>query len=218
MTLSNSSCRAATPALDWASIDRTRTRSVQATTTKPSAETKSCRPATTTAVDSYVVTGHSLHLRVRQMSVVEQNSALREKSSPAKVVDEFVAKIFLFLPHLSGVLALNDLMAVYFPTFFLGLTSSLEAVILPREEHRLEPLLAKPVPAADFVGARTVLTLASMAAVGTTISFAAAVAIAVNGVAASVTPIGTLGGGLTLTGLAVVLVAALAIPFVLIRD
>src|SRR5215510_6339042 len=50
------------------------------------------------------------------------------------------------LEDLSGVLALNDLMAVYFPTFFLGLTSSLEAVILPREEHRLELLLAKACP------------------------------------------------------------------------
>ena len=135
---------------------------------------------------------------------------------PDRVI-EFMERGFR-LEDLSGVLALNDLMAVYFPTFFLGLTSSLEAVILPREEHGLELLLAKPVPAADFVGARTVLTLASMAAVGTTISFAAAVAIAVNGVGASVTPIGTLGGGLTLTGLALVLVAALAIPFVLIRD
>src|SRR5215813_10223296 len=81
MTLSTSSCRAATPALDWASIDRTRTRSVQATTTKPSAETKSCKPATTTVVDSYVVTGHSFHLRVRY--VVEQNSAFRTSTRKA---------------------------------------------------------------------------------------------------------------------------------------
>jgi hypothetical protein len=135
---------------------------------------------------------------------------------PDRVI-EFMERGFR-LEDLPAVLALNDLMAVYFPTFFFGLTSSLGAVILPREEHRLELLLAKPVPAADFVAARTILTLAWMAAVGTTISFASAIAIAVNGIGASVTPIGTFGSGLTLTGLAVMLVAALAIPFVLIRD
>jgi ABC-type transport system involved in multi-copper enzyme maturation permease subunit len=127
-------------------------------------------------------------------------------------------KVGFRLEDLSGVVALNDLMAVYFPTFFLGLSSSLAVVILPREEHRLELLLAKPVSAADFVAARAISTLAWTAAVGAVISLASALAIAVSSTGASITPTGTLGGGLTLTGLALVLVAALQIPFVLIRE
>jgi hypothetical protein len=131
---------------------------------------------------------------------------------------EFMERGFR-LEDLSGVIALNDLMAIYFPTFFFGISSSLGAVVLPREEHRLELLLAKPVPAADFVAARTIWTLAWMAAVGLATSSAAALAIAVHfGGGTSANPAGTFGAGLTLAGLAVVLVAAMQIPFVLIRD
>jgi hypothetical protein len=135
---------------------------------------------------------------------------------PARVI-EFMERGFR-LEDLSGVLALNDLMAVYFPVFFFGVSSSFGAVLLPREEHRLELLLAKPVAAEDFIAARTIWTIAWMVVIGTGISMASAAAVAVNGAGASVTPAGTSGGGLALTGIAVLLVAALQIPFVLLRD
>lgn len=123
------------------------------------------------------------------------------------------------LDDLAGVLVLNDLMAVYFPAFFVGLAGSLGVVLLAREEHRLEILLAKPIRAGDFVAARSLPALAGALLVGVVTSIAAALALVAHGdVGASVTPAGTLGGGLFLTALAVVLVAALQLVFVRLRD
>lgn len=123
------------------------------------------------------------------------------------------------LHDMAAVLLLNDLMGVYFPTYFLGLAGSLNIVLAAREEHRLEILLAKPVRPSQFVLARALPVLASALAVGVTISAACAVAIAIHGgPGASVGPAGAFGGGLALTALALVLVAALQIPFTRIRD
>jgi ABC-type Na+ efflux pump permease subunit len=123
------------------------------------------------------------------------------------------------LEDMAAVLLLNDLMGVYFPTYFLGLASSLGIVLAAREEHRLEILLAKPVRPSQFVMARALPVLASALAVGVTISAACAVAIAAHAeMGASVGGSGAFGGGLALTALAVVLVAALQIPFARIRD
>lgn len=136
---------------------------------------------------------------------------------PARAID-FMRRGFL-LEDMAGVLALNDLMGVYFPTFFVGLASSLGVVLMAREEHRLELLLAKPVNVRDFVAARALPVLAWTALVGVTISSTCAVAVAIHGgVGTSVSPAGVLGGGLALTALAIVLIAFLQIPFVRIRD
>ncbi len=131
---------------------------------------------------------------------------------------EFMRRGFQ-LEDMAGVLVINDLMAVYVPTFFVGLGSSLGVVLSAREEHRLELLLAKPVRAGDFVAARLLPALASTAVVGAVISVAAAIAAAVNGGAGtSIGPAGALGAGLALTALAIVLLATLQIPFVRLRD
>jgi ABC-type Na+ efflux pump permease subunit len=123
------------------------------------------------------------------------------------------------LQDMAGVLLLNDLMGVYFPTYFLGLASSLGIVLAAREEHRLEILLAKPVRPSHFVMARALPVLASTFFVGITTSVASAIAISLHAEpGASVGPAGALGGGLALTALAVVLVAALQILFVRMRD
>lgn len=136
---------------------------------------------------------------------------------PAGVI-AFMRRGFV-LEDLAGVLLFNDLIGVYFPTFFVGLAGSLGVVVTAREEQRLELLLAKPVRAADFVAARMVPVLASTAGVGLAIAVATALAAALHtGVGTSVSPAGALGGGLALTGLAVVLIAALQIPFVRVRD
>lgn len=136
---------------------------------------------------------------------------------PARAI-EFMRRGFV-LEDMAGVLALNDLMAVYFPTFFVGLSGSLGVVLMAREERRLELLLAKPVRVADFVAARALPVLAWTAVVGVLTSLASALALALHpGVGASVSPAGLLGGGLVLTAVAIVLVALLQIPFVRFRD
>ena len=136
---------------------------------------------------------------------------------PARAID-FMQRGFR-LDDLAGVLVLNDLMAVYFPTFFVGLASSLGVVLLAREEHRLELLLAKPIRASDFVAARTLPVLAWTALVGVTISSASGIAVALHAdVGTSVSPVGALGAGLALTALAILSIAALQIPFVRMRD
>jgi ABC-type Na+ efflux pump permease subunit len=136
---------------------------------------------------------------------------------PERVID-FMKRGFQ-LEDMAAVLALNDLMGVYFPTFFVGLASSLDVVLMAREEHRLELLLAKPVCARDFVAARLLPVIASTAVVGVSISVTCAFAVAVHaGIGTSVSPAGALGSGFFLTALAVVLIAALQIPFARIHD
>lgn len=136
---------------------------------------------------------------------------------PPRVID-FMMRGFR-LEDLGGVIVLNDLMAVYFPTFFVGLASSLGVVLTARDEHRLELLLAKPIRAADFVAARALPVLAWTAIVGAAISCASAIAVALHsGVGTSTTPAGAFGAGLTLTALAIVTLAALQIAFVRVRD
>src|SRR5690606_37029364 len=84
---------------------------------------------------------------------------------------------------------------------------------------RLELLLAKPVRTGDLVAARCLPALLSTLFVGVVTSLAVAVAVAVQpGVGASVTPAGALGCGVLLTALALVLVAALQLAFVRMRD
>lgn len=123
------------------------------------------------------------------------------------------------LDDLAGVLVLNDFMVVYFAAFFIGLAGSLGVVLMAREEHRLEILLAKPIRAADFIAARSLPALLSTLGVGVVVSAAVAIAVAAHrGVGDSVTPTGALGGGLGLTAIALVLVAALQVVFVRVRD
>src|SRR5690606_3271203 len=74
-------------------------------------------------------------------------------------------RVGFLLEDMAGVLVFNDLMGVYMPTFFVGLSGSLGVVLSAREEHRLELLLAKPVRASDFIAARTLPVLAWTAAV-----------------------------------------------------
>jgi ABC-type Na+ efflux pump permease subunit len=136
---------------------------------------------------------------------------------PERVID-FMKRGFQ-LEDMAAVLALNDLMGVYFPTFFAGLASSLDVVLMAREEQRLELLLAKPVRARDFVAARLLPVLAWTAVVGVSISASCAIAVAVHaGIGTSVSPAGALGSGIFVTALTVLLIAALQIPFVRIRD
>ncbi|MCY0993122.1 hypothetical protein OV203_38635 [Nannocystis sp. ILAH1] len=136
---------------------------------------------------------------------------------PERVID-FMRRGFV-LADLAGVLVLNDLMAVYFLAFFIGLAGSLGVVLMAREEHRLEILLAKPIRPGDFVAARCVPALAGALLVGVATAVACGLAVAVHPeIGDSVSPAGTLGAGLFLTALALVLVAGLQLLFVRMRD
>lgn len=129
-------------------------------------------------------------------------------------------RLGFLLDDFGSVLLLNDLLAVYLLTFLVGITGALSVVIVAREEHGLELLLAKPVSAMDLVTARSVPVLARMLGTGVGISLGCGLVTALHpGVGDdAVTASGALGGGLALTALALVLVALLMIAFVRLRE
>jgi hypothetical protein len=134
---------------------------------------------------------------------------------PAVAID--LMKRGFLLEDMAGVLLFNDWMAVYFAAFFVGASGLLPVVLIAREEHRLELLLAKPIRASDFLAARTYPVLAASLAVGALTSVACAVAIAPHA-GSSVSAAGAIGGGLFLTAIVLVQLGALSVAFVRMRD
>lgn len=137
---------------------------------------------------------------------------------PARVIT--FMRLGFVLEDFGSVLLLNDLLAVYMAAFLVGITGALSVVIVAREEHGLELLLAKPISAVDLVTARSVPVLARMLVTGVGISLGCGLITALHpGVEHdAVSASGALGGGLALTALALVLVALLMIAFVRLRD
>lgn len=120
---------------------------------------------------------------------------------------------------LAAALVLNDLVAVYFAAFFVGAAGLLDAIVATREEHRLEILLTKPIRASTFLTARTLPVLGSSVVVGALVSLVMAIALVPHlDASASVSVAGALGGGLFLSALALVELAALEIVLVRMRD
>jgi ABC-type Na+ efflux pump permease subunit len=133
---------------------------------------------------------------------------------PAPAID--LMKTGFRLDDMAAVVLFNDYAAVYFVAEFVGLVGLLGVVAVPREERRLELLLAKPVPASALLAARTWPVLGMTAAVGLGISLAcAASAWSMGG---SVEPAGALGSGLLMTALVVLELAALGVVFVRSTD
>jgi hypothetical protein len=66
----------------------------------------------------------------------------------------------------AAVFLMNDLLAVYFATYFVGLMGLLAATVTAREEDRLEILLAKPIRARVLLAARAWPVLLTAAASG----------------------------------------------------
>jgi hypothetical protein len=120
---------------------------------------------------------------------------------------------------MAAVLLINDLLAVYFAAFFVGLAGLLGAIVTAREEDRLELLLAKPIRARVLLAARVLPVLLAAAASGVVVSVVTALAV-ISHLAPGdmVTFAGALGGGLSLTSLAVVLLSALLPLLVRMRD
>lgn len=137
---------------------------------------------------------------------------------PARVIT--FMQLGFVLEDFGSVLLLNDLLAVYLLTFLVGITGALSVVIVAREEHGLELLLAKPISAVDLVTARSVPVLVRMLVTGVGISLGCGLVTALHpGVEHdAVSAGGALGGGLALTALALVLVALLMISFARLRE
>jgi hypothetical protein len=120
---------------------------------------------------------------------------------------------------MAAILVVNDLLAAYFATFFVGMTGLLGTVVAAREEDRLEILLAKPIPARLFLAARVWPVLLWSGAVGAIVAVTTAFAIRPYLAPGDmVTAAGALGGGLFLVALALVLLAALLPLLVRMRD
>ncbi|UQA57977.1 hypothetical protein [Polyangium aurulentum] len=124
--------------------------------------------------------------------------------------------------HIQGmaaVLLVNDLIAVYFTAFFVGLAGLLGALVIAREEDRLELLLAKPIRARVLLAARVLPVLGAAAASGIVVAVVTALAVVPHLAPGDmVTFAGALGGTLFLTALAVVLLSALLPLLVRMRD
>lgn len=134
---------------------------------------------------------------------------------PAQVND--FLKVAYHLEDLAAVILFNDYAGVYFTTFFAGIFGLLGVVVVPREERQLELLLCKPVPAAEFLAARTWPVLVMTTLVGLVLALACAAAtLAYPG--ASVSPAGALGAGLAMTALVLVQMTALSVLFVRISE
>jgi len=132
---------------------------------------------------------------------------------PQQVID--FLRVAFHLSDLGGVVLFNDYAAVYFCALFVGLLGLLDVVVVPREEHQLELLLSKPVPAADFLAARTWPVLAMTTLVGVTLAGACAAAtLPYLGPHSSISASGALGAGLAMTAIVLVQLTALSIIFV----
>lgn len=134
---------------------------------------------------------------------------------PASAIE--LLRLGFLLEDLAGVLLINDLFAIYFATFFLGLSGALGVVLLARQEHRLELLLVKPVRTEELITARALPVLVRTLLAGVVISLATGLFIAL-GSDASVGAVGAVGGGVALTAVALVLIGVLLVGFVKLRD
>jgi hypothetical protein len=123
------------------------------------------------------------------------------------------------LRGMAAVLLINDLMAVYFAPFFVGLAGLLGAIVTAREEDQLELLLAKPIKARVLLAARVWPILGAAAASGVAVSIATALALVPHLAPGDMVSIaGAFGGGLFLTAFALLLLALLLPLLVRMRD
>jgi hypothetical protein len=120
---------------------------------------------------------------------------------------------------LAAILLINDLLAAYFVTFFLGLGGLLDATVTSREEGGLEILLAKPIRGRVLLTARATPVLVAAAVAGSIVAFV--VGLTVPRYLAphdAITPGGALGSSLGIVALGLFLLSVLLPLFVILRD
>jgi ABC-type Na+ efflux pump permease subunit len=133
-------------------------------------------------------------------------------------VNAFMERAFL-IQGLGAVILLNAYIGIYLMVFFCGATGLMRALVEPRETRSLEMLLGKPLSRRAFLGARVTPLLLVSAAVGVVMTLTLGLVVRpFTGPHASVSVLGTLGSGLALTALAVLLLAVLVLPLLRVRD
>ncbi len=136
---------------------------------------------------------------------------------PATVL-RFMEQAFR-LDGIASLLLINDLLAVYFVTFFVGLGSIVDATIATREEGRLELLLAKPIRGRVLLAARVGPVLGLTVVAGTAVALAAALSVSRHlAPGDAITTAGAMGSGLFLVALGVALLSLLLPLLVVARD
>lgn len=133
-------------------------------------------------------------------------------------VNAFMERAFL-IHGLGAVVLVNVYTGIYFMAFFCGVAGLMRALVEPRENRSLEMLLSKPISRRAFLLARAGPILLASSAVGAVMSLATGLAARpFTGEGSSVSVAGAIGSGLILTALAVLLLAVLVVPMLLVRD
>jgi ABC-2 family transporter len=136
---------------------------------------------------------------------------------PAQV-NAFMERAFL-IRGLGAVVLINEYIGIYLLAFFAGAAGLMRGLVEPRENRSLEMLLSKPISRRVFLEARVAPVLLSSAVVGVVMTLVTALVVRpFTGEGASVSVAGTLGAGLLLTSLAVLLLSLLVVPLLLVRD
>lgn len=136
---------------------------------------------------------------------------------PEQVIT-FMERAFL-IQGLGAVVLLNEYIAIYLVPFFTGAVGLMRALVEPKENRSLELLLSKPLSRRVFLEARVGPVLLVSALMGVAMTVATALVVRpFTGEGASVSVAGALGSGLFFTALAVLLLALLVVPLLLVRD
>jgi len=136
---------------------------------------------------------------------------------PAQV-NAFMERAFL-IRGLGAVILMNEYIGIYLLAYFAGAVGLMRALVEPRENRSLEMLLSKPISRRVFLEARVGPILLASVIVGIAMTLVtAAVVRPFTGEGASVSVVGAIGAGLVLTALAVLLLALLVVPLLLVRD
>ncbi len=136
---------------------------------------------------------------------------------PAPVV-AFLEQAFR-VRGMGAIVLLNDYLAVYTVVFFVGMTQLLHVVVTPREERQLDLLLAKPLPPASLLAARSAPVLLASAGIGLVLSVGCALAVApfvAEGADGSV--LGAFGAGLLVTAASLLQLAITNVVFLWVTD
>jgi len=179
--------------------------------------------AATSRLGDYVLQ-EALHAPRRAPLAMAIGGALTVLGAHALLV-RFPAAALRFLEQafriegIAAILLINDLLAAYFVTYFVGLAGLLAATVTAREENQLEILLAKPLRARVLLAARVSPVLLSAAAAGVVVSVVIALAVRPHVRSSDmVSTAGALGSSLVFVGLALALLTALLPLLVRMRD
>jgi ABC-type Na+ efflux pump permease subunit len=136
---------------------------------------------------------------------------------PTQVIT-FMERAFL-IHGMGAVVLVNEYIAIYLLPFFTGAVGLMRALVEPKENRSLEMLLSKPLSHRVFLEARVGPVLLTSAVVGVIMAVATGLVVRpFTGEGASVSVAGAIGSGLFFTALAVLLLALLVVPLLLVRD